>query len=169
MSRSGYIDDCDQWDLIRWRGAVASSIRGKRGQAFLRELVTALDALPEKKLIAEELEIEGQVCALGAVGRARGLDMAGVDPGDHDTVASVFQIPHALACEIMWENDEQAAFFYYGYEQHADHVVAYWKNHKAERRWQGMRAWAVKHLKSDAPPPPSERVEHDTGETKGEG
>jgi len=29
MSRSGYTDSCDmdQWDLIRWRGAVASAVR----------------------------------------------------------------------------------------------------------------------------------------------
>jgi len=34
MSRSGYVDngDIEQWDLIRWRGAVASAIRGKRGE-----------------------------------------------------------------------------------------------------------------------------------------
>lgn len=44
MSRSGYNDDCDGWALIRWRGAVNSAINGKRGQAFLRELVAALDA-----------------------------------------------------------------------------------------------------------------------------
>jgi hypothetical protein len=46
MSRSGYSDDHSEWDLIRWRGAVASAIRGKRGQAFLRELLVALDAMP---------------------------------------------------------------------------------------------------------------------------
>jgi hypothetical protein len=68
MSRSGYSDDCDQWDMIRWRGAVASSIRGARGQAFLKEMLAALDALPEPKLIAEELESDGAVCAIGAVG-----------------------------------------------------------------------------------------------------
>ena len=38
MSRSGYSDDLDNWDLIRWRGQVSSAIRGKRGQGFLREL-----------------------------------------------------------------------------------------------------------------------------------
>ena len=31
MSRSGYEDGLEMWDLIRWRGAVASAIRGKRG------------------------------------------------------------------------------------------------------------------------------------------
>ena len=46
MSRSGYGDDIGQWDLIRWRGAVQSAMCGKRGQAFLKEMLAALDALP---------------------------------------------------------------------------------------------------------------------------
>lgn len=109
MSRSGYNDDCEQWALIRWRGAVASAIRGKRGQAFLKEMLAALDALPEKKLIQSDLQDEyddGAVCALGAVGRARQMPMSNIDPEDHESVASSFGIPHALACEVMWMNDD---------------------------------------------------------------
>src|ERR1700675_4829762 len=102
MSRSGYTDEMDdQWALICWRGAVASAIRGKRGQAFLREMLTALDAMPEKQLIYEELEIQksmshwgihdtGEVCALGSVGKARGIDMSELDPYDRETVARTF-------------------------------------------------------------------------------
>lgn len=90
MSRSGYDDNIDQWNLIRWRGAVASAIRGKRGQAFLREMLAALDALPERKLIARKLESRGEVCAIGAIGKARGVDMSNIDPEDHDTVAAKF-------------------------------------------------------------------------------
>lgn len=61
MSRSGYVDDmCDQWALIRYRGAVSSAIRGKRGQAFLREMLAALDAMPEKRLISGVLVFDGQ-------------------------------------------------------------------------------------------------------------
>lgn len=106
MSRSGYSDDFDDhWSLIRWRGAVTSAIRGKRGQAFLREMLAALDALPEKKLIADDLEADGCVCAIGAVGKARGLDMSELDPYDRETVAARFRIPYSLACEIFFEND----------------------------------------------------------------
>lgn len=83
MSRSGYTDDGDNWELIKWRGQVASAIRGKRGQAFLRELRDALDALPEKKLCYHELQRkDGACCAIGAVGRARGIDMTDLDPED---------------------------------------------------------------------------------------
>lgn len=139
MSRSGYTDDCDdQWQSIRWRGAVASSIRGKRGQAFLSEALEALDALPEPALIPNDLAAEGSYCMLGAVGRARGTDMSAVASDDQDGVAGLFGIPHALACEIMWENDE-----------------GYYVDETPQHRWQRMRGWIVRHLKSTENAPAS--------------
>ena len=128
MSRSGYTDDTDDidnWALIKWRGAVASAMRGKRGQAFLREMLAALDALPNKLLIADDLfsPMDGEVCALGSVGKARGIDMSALDPHDHMLVAEAFGIPHALACEIMEAND--------------DHYIA----ETCEARFTRMRRW----------------------------
>lgn len=134
MSRSGYSDDCEQWDLIRYRGAVASAIRGARGQAFLKEMLAALDALPEPKLIDGELEAHGAVCALGAVGKARGVDMTGIDPENTERVASIFGVAEALAREIMYENDDE----YRIYET-------------PERRFDRMRQWVADHIKPDAP------------------
>lgn len=107
MSRSGYTEDNDdQWQFIRWRGAVASAVRGIRGQAFLQEMLSAMEALPERKLIAHELEHDGAVCAIGSVGKVRGVDMTGIDPEDNERVAALFGIPHTLACEIVYMNDE---------------------------------------------------------------
>jgi hypothetical protein len=106
VSRSGYSDCCEGWELIRWRGAVASAIRGKRGQAFLRELLAAMDALPEKKLIANAFTADGAFCALGTVAHARGMDCERFDPDAPEEVAMLLDIPHALASEIMYENDE---------------------------------------------------------------
>lgn len=121
MSRSGYRDDCDQdWDFIMYRGAVASAMRGKRGQAFLKEMLAAMDGMEHKRLIAWELEepvaevpcshwglfITGGVCAIGAVGEERGVNMADLDPEDADNVAKIFGIAPAMAREIVWENDE---------------------------------------------------------------
>lgn len=106
MSRSGYSYDCDRWELIRWRGAVASAIRGARGQAFLRELASAMDAMPDKRLGRGEIfdEDNGCVCALGVVAQARGNDL------DHDFDREEserwFGIAEALAAEIMHENDD---------------------------------------------------------------
>ncbi len=106
MSRSGYSDDCWGVDLICWRGAVASAIRGKRGQAFLYEMLHAMAALPERKLVSHDLEADGAVCAIGSVGKARGIDMKKLDPEDRDAVAKAFGIAPALAAEIVYMNDE---------------------------------------------------------------
>ena len=99
MSRSGYVDDVDDnWDLIRWRGAVKSALRGKRGQAFLKEMIEALDALPEKMLIGNTLEADGMVCAMGAVGLKRGVDMAKIDPEEREHLAeAVARLRNLLA------------------------------------------------------------------------
>ena len=130
MSRSGYSDDCSGWDLIRWRGAVRSAIRGKRGQQFLRVLLAALEAMPEKQLIANELEADGKVCALGAIGRARHLSMQDLDPYDDDQMASTFGIAPALAKEIMFLNDDDF----------------YPTNETLEARWSRMRKWVSSQL-----------------------
>lgn len=108
MSRSGYTEDCDdQWAFIKWRGAVASSIRGKRGQAFLREILDSMDALPRKELAANHLrDPSGSVCAIGAVGQRRGVNLNELDPDDYSTVAGTFGIAEPLAREIVWMNDE---------------------------------------------------------------
>lgn len=113
MSRSSYSDDLDQWDLIRWRGQVASAIRGKRGQEFLRELELALETLPVKRLVRNVLEVtgpqlpdEGNVCAIGALGTVRGVDLSTLDPEDTEGVAETFDIARQLAAEVVYENDE---------------------------------------------------------------
>jgi hypothetical protein len=141
MSRSGYTDDnSDNLALINWRGAVKSALRGKRGQAFLRELASTLDAMPDKRLSAGSFKHEnGCHCTLGVVGAARGIDMTGFDrdPDDIDTTAlgSVLGIAPAMAQEIMFLNDEA-----YGWEcrQAADPDT---------RRWELMREWVGRQLK----------------------
>lgn len=84
MSRSGYT--YDNWQHIQWRGAVASAIRGKPGQAFLLEMWRAMQALSEHKLIAGELEANGDVCAIARrrLGRRRRHVVAN-DDGDAGT------------------------------------------------------------------------------------
>lgn len=129
MSRSGYSDDLEPWDMIKYRGQVASAIRGKRGQRLLIELRDALDAMPEKKLIANSLERDGEVCALGAVGRARGINMDGMDPDDPDEMGEVFDVAHQLAAEIVNENDE-----YYRTD---------------EQRWRYMRGWVQRQIQGE--------------------
>lgn len=132
MSRSGYTDDWDDsWSLIMWRGRVASAIRGKRGQAFLHEFIEALDAMPDKRLIVNDLRKDGDVCALGAVGARRGVDLESIDPEDHEKLSDVFNIAPSLVQEIEYLNDEDLK----------------WRGDTPETRWASMRAWAVKNLK----------------------
>jgi hypothetical protein len=137
MSRHGYSDDIDQWALIKWRGQVASAMRGHRGQALLVDLVKALDAMPEKVLIAGELiDSEGGVCALGAVGVRRDIQMDNLDPEEPESVAQVFDIAEQLAREIVYVNDEGGSC------------------ETPQARWERVRAWAIRHIQPvpvDAP------------------
>jgi len=128
MSRSGYSKDCD---ANLWRGQVASAIRGKRGQKLLLDLCWALDAMPVKGLVADELETaDGAVCALGALGKARGLDMSGVDPEDAEAVARLFNVAPQLAREVVYMNDE-----------------AGWNAETPTQRYERMKAWALAQIK----------------------
>lgn len=139
MSRSGYCDDDDgDGRIAMWRGQVASASRGKRGQRFFRELIEALDALPEKRLVTDALIKEGEVCALGALGLKRGLPIEDIDPNDPDTVGAKFDIAHQLAAETVYVNDECSIGKY---------VEGKYVPETPEQRWQRMRAWAVSNLK----------------------
>ena len=167
MSRAGYCDDLDDpLEHGRWRAQVRSATRGKRGQKLLRDLLAALDAMPEKRLVTDTLEISaeadekhaqswvklfndpsaadryrehhvktrhseyrnGDVCALGALGRVRGLDMSGLDPDEPEGVAAAFDIASPLAREIVYLNDEC------GYRE------------TPEQRWERMRAWVASQI-----------------------
>ncbi|PTQ70398.1 hypothetical protein [Pseudomonas sp. GV071] len=145
MSRSGYSDDCENWSLICWRGAVNSALKGKRGQAFLRELAEALDAMPVKRLITEELKADGEFCTLGALGNARGLDMSVIDPDDTETVAFKFGIARAMACEIVFENDDSSSVRIIN-----DDGSIGWRRERPEERWVRMRKWVERNIKQVA-------------------
>lgn len=127
MSRSGYIDDCENLGL--WRGAVMQATYGKRGQTFLKELAKAMDAMPVKRLIAGELVTSsGECCAIGAVCLSRNLDVSAIYHEDPSEVGEAVGIAHALAAEIEYMNDE-------------------WEHGETpEQRWQRMREWVDKRI-----------------------
>jgi len=134
MSRSGYIDDYDDDDVLwcgRYRAQVKSATRGKRGQKFLKGILAAMDAMPEKKLYpnvlvndglpgldeiivgGDELVDEcgrelpmGAVCAMGAYAKHHALDTSNVDPDDPPQVAALFDVAEPLVREIAYVNDE---------------------------------------------------------------
>lgn len=152
MSRSGYTDDCGDDDplvLGRWRTAVNSAIRGKRGQSFLKDLAAALDAMPDKRLAADVWDVPehgmpfsprgGDVCALGVIARARGIDTSRHDPEDDavaEAVADQLGIATALCREIIWVNDEAIA----------------WPERTMTqgRRWQVVRKWVESQIAKTA-------------------
>ena len=163
MSRSGYCDDYGDDDplaLGRYRAQVNSAIRGKRGQALLRELLAALDAMPVKELVAGELEADGQFCALGVVGQARGLNLASIDTYDVESMAPKFNIAEQLAREIMYVNDDHVSEWRWEWVEICG-PMRRWESHvRQERvanenanfqRWQQVREWVAKHIKELTP------------------
>ena len=127
MSRSGYSDDCEFLDL--YRANVDRAIAGKRGQAFLREMAAALDAMPVKRLIGDQLvDSSGEVCGIGAVCEARGVDVSGIDYYSPSDVARAVGIATALAAEIEWINDGC--------------------NETPEQRWTRVRKWVADNLRN---------------------
>lgn len=136
MSRSGYSDDYDDEHLNLYRANVDRAFLGKRGQAFLKAMLDALDAMPEKRLISEVMQSDGEVCAIGSVGRARGIDMADLDPDNYEewdfagAVAHKFNIANPMAAEIMYMNDG-----------------GFWiREETPEQRYVRMRAWVESHI-----------------------
>ncbi len=113
MSRIQYKDDEEYGgEFALWQANCKRSLRGKRGQAALRELEAALIALPEKRLISGVIEDDGQVCAVGAVIKARGMiEEAYKAEDDGDTTdaiaASMLGWPSLVAWKIVELNDEE--------------------------------------------------------------
>lgn len=183
MSRSGLVED-DGDDVLahgRWRGAVQSAMRGKRGQAFLRELADALDAMPEKVLVAGALQSDdGCHCTLGVIANKRGLDVAAMDVDDYAGIADSLSVNAKIAQEIMWENDEcffdwewvevaicgpmRPPFYERGrgwvHEEHNRHVRIT-KENAGFKRWQHMRSWVAASIKSPSTPSPLVGAETD--------
>lgn len=131
MSRSGYSDeDYDEtFPNASWLyGAnVKRAMRGKRGQKFLRELIAALEKMPDKRLIEGALRTEdGMMCALGAVARERGLEVSGIDPENANQVGKAFKITPMVAREIVSVNDDDFS----------------WQEETPEHRYTRVLAWA---------------------------
>ncbi|WP_211435359.1 hypothetical protein [Chitinasiproducens palmae] len=124
---------------------------------FLRELLAALDAMTDKRLIADELQTaDGDFCTIGALGAARGIDMSHLDPDDREAVAEAFNIAPALAAEIVYENDEGLYAWdwteveVYGplrrFEPRTQSMrVA--RPRLEEERWQHMRQWVASQIR----------------------
>jgi hypothetical protein len=147
MSRINYCDDEDfQNQAFLWEANQERSIKGRKGQAALRELEAALLALPEKQLIADELEnAEGQVCAVGALARFKGKEnpMVGDSFGSEEDNLTINEdkiervtvdfaqelgVPRMVAIAIVHENDDE------------------WKPVTPEQRYRRVLGWTQRQL-----------------------
>ncbi len=118
--------------------------------------------MPDKRLVAGELEADGQFCALGVVGQARGLNLAAIDTYDVESLGPTFNIAEQLAREIMWVNDEHVSDHKWVEIEicgpvrpwHPDwgqrvQTVSVPNERAGEQRWQTVRDWVVKNIKPE--------------------
>ncbi|MCH8156317.1 MAG: hypothetical protein IID18_00955, partial [Nitrospinae bacterium] len=54
----------ERWAWIRFRGQVASALRGRRGQATLKHVAEAMERLPRRELITVEMCDGTGVCVV---------------------------------------------------------------------------------------------------------
>lgn len=113
MSRISWSDDEDfpgQFGL--WQSNCSRSLQGKQGQKELRALRDALLALPDKRLICGSLVDEaGEVCAVGAYARHKGVDLAKFDPEyATDDVGIESGMPRLVAWKVVEINDFQFGY-----------------------------------------------------------
>lgn len=139
-NRAGYSEDGDEWDFIRWRGAVKSALHGKRGQRFLKDAARVLDTLPEHKLAQGEFEDAGEYCLLGAVAVSSGMDVSGLNYEDTKSLAVTFNISEAMVKEIMYVNDNCVMD-----EREYCALRNFDSTNYGEKRWRLMRDWVNKH------------------------
>lgn len=144
MSRSNYSEDIDQFELECYRQHVNRAINGRRGQQFLRLLRDALDAMPEKELIAESFVDHGnRVCALGAAYLAK-YHRAPTNT-ETDTIASDLNIAESMAREIMFLNDDDFDHDYLSHKDENQNPIPH-DIRVRRHRWTRVRRWIDEHL-----------------------
>ncbi len=130
MSRS-FSDDFEEEfpnEYAFFEKRLETSLAGKRGQNFLKELAAEMDAMPVKELVKGDLVTkDGACCALGVVCKSRKINVEKLDPDEHLDVANVLDISLPMAGRIAWLNDDDVD------QNDAD-------------RWKRMRKWVSEQI-----------------------
>ncbi len=118
MSR--FNTDYDEYDPLasgRWEGNVRRAIKGRKGQAALRDLRDALLTMPERRLIAGEFATpDGEVCTVGCLVAYKRAQTKGVP----------FQV---AAAELADEGSRPFSDYTYNPES------GRWERQQEGRRW----------------------------------
>ena len=133
MNRVNYQEDATPWEFLRYRGAVLSAIKGKRGQKLLKDLLEAFDSMQIKELVANELQGESGVCTLGCIAKAKGMDWSNWNDFKSDIISKELNIAKSLVNEIAFENDEICYF-----DKDSEKT--------RKKRWQKMRTWVERKI-----------------------
>lgn len=163
MSRSGLHEDDgdDPLQFGRWRGATMAAIRGKRGQAALREIAAAMDSMDCKSLTSGALAADGEFCTIGLLMSKRGIDTSEFDVCDYDAIAEAIGVNAKIVQEIEWFNDDTIHDWHY--VEHCGPPAPKWNrwdptwtvevreaNPDANPlRWVRMRDWVAGHIKEE--------------------
>jgi hypothetical protein len=141
MSRNYYSEDYEENAMhFLWPAIIARSINGKRGQKFLNALATAMDEMPEKRLIAGRLITpEGECCTMGVICKARNIDVSDIHYNDPEEAAKLLNISPTMAFEIVFQNDD-----YFDYNPHIGKT-----QETPDERWIRMRAWVDSKIRKD--------------------
>jgi hypothetical protein len=168
MTRSGYTDDFgDDYpgQMELYRANVRRSILSAKGQARLKELRDALEAMPEKRLVANVFLEPDNACALGIWARAhRGanavLDAAvdGFNGDDHETADLLRQFgwPKLVVLDLIYQNDRHETAWepdrcgpheYPGdYRNPRSWPIRRWRDETDEERHARVLAWVRKQI-----------------------
>ena len=125
-----------------WYANLRRTMLSARGQAFLRELLEALDTLPQKRLIPGALQQGREVCAIGAVGLKRCMDLTALDSNEQDEIAHAFGVSSMMVQEIAYWNDQGMEACVLGITDGGG-----FKENTPEDRFGFVRAWVVSWLK----------------------
>ena len=143
------LDYCDEErfpnHFALWEANCRRSLQGKAGQRELREMEAALLALPAKRLVQGVLlSDDGDVCALGAYGRYKGLDLTSFETCDKEItgveVGIAGGMPRLVAWAVVDRNDRLD-----GQYQVGTFVLL-----TPEERYDQMLAWVRAQLKDAA-------------------
>ena len=154
MSRYDGSDDCDdywQLNMGRWERNSRAVLKSGRGKKALADLITALEALPQRRLISERVAVltnpgaedchVSEVCAVGAYAHFKGIDLT-TWVGEDGAVAD--ETDTSLR-ETAWLGEQAGMAFTLawnlGYLN--DYTL---KDCTPEERWQRVYEWATEHL-----------------------